>query len=52
MHAKPDKVYYPDEEASKVYDLLYEEYKKLHDLFGRGGSDVMFRLRSIAAGEV
>ena len=28
------------------------EYKKLHDLFGRGGSDVMFRLRRIAAGEV
>lgn len=34
----------PDREA---YDALYREYLALHDYFGRGGSDVMRRLKAI-----
>jgi L-ribulokinase len=30
-----------------VYDELYREYVRLHDLFGRGGDDVMRSLKSI-----
>ncbi len=30
-----------------IYDRLYNEYVKLHDYFGRGGNDVMKRLRDI-----
>ena len=44
--AEPE-VYRPDPEASAVYDELFAEYTKLHDYFGRGGNDVMFRLRAI-----
>ena len=36
----------PDERIS-VYDRLYAEYRRLHDYFGRGGNDVMKRLKSI-----
>lgn len=32
----------------RVYDELYAEYLALHDHFGRGGSDVMMRLRRLA----
>ena len=30
-----------------LYDELYREYLALHDYFGRGGSDVMIRLRRL-----
>lgn len=43
-----DKVYRPNPENVKVYNELYAEYVKLHDYFGRGGNDVMKRLKSIA----
>lgn len=49
MKSPTDRVYEPDPEASAVYDRLYEEYLLLHDYFGRGGNDVMLRLRKIAA---
>ena len=39
------EVYRPDPAASAVYDRLYAEYVRLHDLFGRGGDDVMKNLR-------
>ena len=39
--------YRPDTAAHAVYDALYREYVALHDLFGRGGSDVMKRLKEI-----
>jgi len=42
-----DRIYHPIPAHVAVYDKLYEEYKKLHDYFGRGGSDVMKRLQSI-----
>jgi L-ribulokinase len=40
-------VYSPDEESAAAYDRLYAEYRELHDYFGRGGNDVMHRLRAL-----
>jgi L-ribulokinase len=42
-----DKTYKPNPEAHAVYAKLFEEYKKLHDYFGRGQNDVMKRLKAI-----
>lgn len=42
-------VYVPDEGRARAYDRLYAEYVVLHDYFGRGGNDVMHRLRAIRA---
>jgi L-ribulokinase len=43
--------YVPDAERHSAYDLLYAEYVRLHDLFGRperdGGNEVMHRLRAM-----
>ncbi len=41
------ETYYPIPENVRVYNALYAEYSKLHDFFGRGGNDVMKRLRAI-----
>jgi L-ribulokinase len=35
----------PDERRADAYEPLYEGYTRLHDHFGRGGDDVMHRLR-------
>lgn len=40
-------VYEPDPRAADTYDRLYDEYRRLHDHFGRGGDDMMKRLRSL-----
>jgi L-ribulokinase len=45
MGGLKERVYTPDGTASAVYDRLYGEFLRLHDLFGRGGDDVMRRLR-------
>jgi L-ribulokinase len=37
--------YAPDPAAADAYDELYALYERLHDHFGRGGDDVMHRLR-------
>jgi L-ribulokinase len=37
----------PDEAAAAAYDPLFEEYVRLHDYFGRGGNDVMKRLKAL-----
>ncbi len=42
-----DEVYRPDPDRSKVYDALYTEYLRLHDHFGRGGDDIMKRLKAL-----
>ncbi|MGW5661542.1 ribulokinase, partial [Streptomyces sp. NPDC003758] len=42
-------VYQPDPARAAAYDRLYEEYRLLHDYFGRGTNDVMHRLRRIRA---
>lgn len=41
--------YTPDPAASAIYDELFAEYKRLHDYFGRGGNDVMKRLKALKA---
>jgi L-ribulokinase len=40
-------VYLPNQARADEYDLLYAEYDLLHDYFGRGGNDVMHRLKKI-----
>ncbi len=40
-------VYRPDGARADVYDELYAEYVRLHDYFGRGANEVMYRLRAI-----
>ncbi|MEV4467222.1 ribulokinase [Micromonospora echinofusca] len=40
-------VYQPDPDNVRAYDALYAEYRALHDHFGRGGDDVMLRLRAM-----
>jgi L-ribulokinase len=42
-----DFSYTPSVENVPVYDKLYEEYKRLHDYFGRGENTVMKRLKKI-----
>ena len=41
------EVYQPDPVSANVYDELYAEYVRLHDYFGRGGNEVMHRLRDL-----
>ncbi|WP_201276645.1 ribulokinase [Marisediminicola senii] len=40
-------VYQPDEARADAYDRLFAEYALLHDHFGRGGNDVMHRLKAM-----
>jgi L-ribulokinase len=47
MGHKQPAGYTPDEGRARRYDQLYAEYSTLHDYFGRGGNDVMHRLRDI-----
>lgn len=47
MGGVDEKSYAPIEENRIVYDALYQEYLRLHDAFGRGGNDVMKRLKQI-----
>jgi L-ribulokinase len=42
-----DEVVLPIPENVVIYDKIYEEYKRLHDYFGRGENDVMKRLKSL-----
>ena len=47
MSAPVRAVYRPDSGNAAVYDALFAEYRRLHDYFGRGGSDVMKRLKQL-----
>ena len=47
MGAKCKTVYEPIPEHVAVYEELYQEYKQLHDFFGRGGNNVMKRLKAL-----
>ena len=47
MGAVDPKPVIPDPQAHAVYNELYEEYKTLHDWFGRGGNPVMKHLRGL-----
>ena len=37
----------PDPANAAAYEKLYAEYRTLHDYFGRGGNEVMHRLREL-----
>jgi L-ribulokinase len=47
MGGRGSRTYLPDPAVADVYDRLYVEYVRLHDYFGRGGNDVMRRLRAL-----
>lgn len=47
MGDKEEHVYLVDEERADQYEELYREYRLLHDYFGRGGNEVMHRLKAI-----
>jgi L-ribulokinase len=47
MGRRTEPAYLPDPAAADAYDLLYGEYLRLHDYFGRGGNEVMHRLRAV-----
>jgi L-ribulokinase len=49
MSSVREEYYKPIPENVEVYKKLYDEYKQLHDYFGRGGNDVMKRLKKIKA---
>ncbi len=40
--------YVPDQESRQVYNVIYGEYEKLHDYFGRGVNPVMKKLKYLA----
>ncbi len=47
MNGGEERVYVPIPENQAVYEKLYAEYMTLHDYFGRGGNDVMKRLKAL-----
>ncbi|WP_432245436.1 ribulokinase [Arthrobacter sp. G.S.26] len=47
MGAEPGEVYTPIPENVAAYDELFQEYRTLHDYFGRGTNNVMHRLKAI-----
>jgi L-ribulokinase len=47
MGKKRTHVFRPNLAVTGTYDLLYAEYVRLHDYFGRGENDVLHRLRAI-----
>ncbi|HEX4791129.1 MAG TPA: ribulokinase [Actinospica sp.] len=50
MGSLVSEAFLPDQDRAAVYDSLFAEYLTLHDHFGRGGNDVLHRLREIKAG--
>ena len=42
-----ENAFTPDEARADAYDALFSEYTLLHDYFGRGGNDVMHRLKAM-----
>jgi len=45
MAPAPTRLYEPIDANTREYDLLYREYTRLYDYFGRGGSEIMKTLR-------
>lgn len=43
-----DETFKPISDNVSRYEVLYQEYKTLHDYFGKGGNDVMKRLKAIS----
>ena len=48
MAGLKDKSWSPNKDNKEMYDLLFAEYKTLHDYFGRGTNDVMKRLKKLS----
>lgn len=46
MGRKQEAVYSPDPVRAAAYDELYDDYLSLHDYFGRGGNEVMHRMKA------
>ena len=44
-------IYEPNPAHRQVYDMLFREYRTLHDYFGKGENSVMERLRKLAQKE-
>jgi L-ribulokinase len=44
-----DEHYEPDAANKQIYDRIFTEYNQLHDYFGKGGNDVMKRLKTLKA---
>jgi L-ribulokinase len=42
-----DKVFEPNPASREAYDVLYREYLRLHDYFGRGENNVMKTLKAL-----
>ncbi len=42
-----EEVYTPNDADHALYAELFAEYERLHDLFGRGGDNVMKNLKKI-----
>lgn len=51
MAGLKERSYTPHRGNKKIYDTLYREYEILHDYFGRGGNDVMKRLKALSVGQ-
>lgn len=47
MGGRVEAAYTPNPETVDAYDRLFAEYATLYDYFGRGGNDVMHRLKAI-----
>jgi len=47
MASPVEHVYAPDAGRHGTYSALYAEYSTLHTYFGRGGNDVMKRLKAM-----
>ncbi len=47
MGSEPGAVFTPLPKNVAAYDELFQEYRTLHDYFGRGANDVMHRLKAI-----
>ncbi len=47
LAVREGKNYEPIPSNVAIYDRLYQEYRQLHDYFGRGENDVMKRLRAL-----
>jgi L-ribulokinase len=50
MAPPPDKVYQPLAENVEPYNILYSEYRRLYDYFGRGENNIMKVLRGLRRG--
>lgn len=47
MSRLEDKVYVPIAENVEIYNIIYQEYKTLHDYFGTGKNNVMKHLKKL-----